>query len=466
MPLLLALFLSTQTSCVVDPEARRGVWEGWGTSLCWMGKVFGDRNDLADLLFTTKTVEIAGERLPGLGMNVVRYNAGACSWNAIGGRRMVVSKTILPYRQMEGFWHDGKNEDPDSKSWDWSVDRAQRTMLLKAKARGADRFELFSNAPMWWMCANDNPSGAANPSVDNLDEGHRGRFAVYLATIARRARERWGVSFTTIEPFNEPFSRWWNENGKQEGCHFSPGSQAALLPLLRSELDRRGLRDLRIAASDETSITQAIQTWSAFGAATRASIAQVNVHGYEGDASPRAQLRESIDDKPLWLSEHGEDDATGLSLAHAIALDLHGLRPRAWCYWQPFDGGGWGFLDADLRKARILRTNPKLFVMAQYSRHIRPGMTIVETGDPDVVAAYDPNRRRLAIVVTNEGAPSRKRFDLSRFRRADGSSVRWTTEPKASARYVRSTGSRLIGKDLTIDLPADSIQTIEIDRVQ
>ena len=40
----------------VNPAVTHGTWEGWGTSLCWMGKVFGDNDDLADFLFTTRTI--------------------------------------------------------------------------------------------------------------------------------------------------------------------------------------------------------------------------------------------------------------------------------------------------------------------------------------------------------------------------------------------------------------------------
>ena len=136
---------------VIDPAAEQGAWQGWGVSLAWWAAVFGDRDDLADALFTTRTVQVGPDPLPGLGLNIVRYNAGACSWNEIDGRRMVVSKIIHRYRQMEGFWLDGKSPDPESSSWDWNVDAKQRAMLAKAKERGADKFELFLNAPMWWM---------------------------------------------------------------------------------------------------------------------------------------------------------------------------------------------------------------------------------------------------------------------------------------------------------------------------
>ena len=58
--------------------------------------------------------------------------------------------------------------------------------------------------------------------------------------------------------------------GRQEGCHFDAKTQAAFLPVLRAELDRQGLRDTPIVASDETSFAHARQTWEAFDAPTRA----------------------------------------------------------------------------------------------------------------------------------------------------------------------------------------------------
>ena len=36
---------------VVLTSHSYGAWEGWGTSLCWWAKIFGDRDDLADLFF-------------------------------------------------------------------------------------------------------------------------------------------------------------------------------------------------------------------------------------------------------------------------------------------------------------------------------------------------------------------------------------------------------------------------------
>lgn len=465
---------SSASAITLSPAATQGVWEGWGTSLCWWAKVFGGRDDVADLLFTVRQVNIEGESLPGLGMTIARYNAGACSWNEIDGRRMVVSKIIRPFRQIESFWLDGKNPDPDSAGWDWSVDANQRAALLKARDRGADRFELFSNSPPWWMCVNDNPSGADKAEHDNLRPDQHANFARYLAAVARRARDHWGVAFTTVDPFNEPYSNYWFANGKQEGCHFERATQIAFLPLFRAELDRQGLSELPISASDETSYDHAVDSWKAFPPETKALVAQVNVHGYQGGGGRRDLLHQMVveeDGKRLWNSEYGDKNASGLGMARNLHLDFHWLRPTAWCYWQPFDGGekgAWGLLPADLDRATIGRANPKYFVFAQYSRHIRPGMTILRTGDARTAAAYDAKAGRLVVVAFNDSKDAAAvHLDLSAFKSARGARVsRWMTEPNGKSRYQRMVDETLREATPSWKLPAEAIVTFEIEGVR
>ncbi|RYD25633.1 MAG: beta-1,6-galactanase, partial [Verrucomicrobiaceae bacterium] len=53
----------------IDPARTQGTWEGWGTSLAWWAAVHGDRDDIADALFTTREVTVGDSSLPGLGMN-------------------------------------------------------------------------------------------------------------------------------------------------------------------------------------------------------------------------------------------------------------------------------------------------------------------------------------------------------------------------------------------------------------
>lgn len=452
----------------VNPAENRGVWEGWGTSLCWMGNVFGENNDVADFLFTMKMPTFKGKTAPGLGLNIVRYNAGACSWNEVDGRKMKVSKIIRKYRQMESFWLDGKNADPGAAGWDWKVDARQRAMLGKAKERGADRFELFSNSPPWWMCANDNPSGAARATDDNLPVANHGRFAIYLAAVARVAKERWGIPFTTVSPFNEPVSSWWFADCKQEGCHFSPEAQRRFLPLLRAELDKQGLKDLPIAASDETHYDHAVDTWRSFPPEVKELVAQVNVHGYQYEKGRRAELYQATvkeDGKRLWNSEYGDGDGSGLEMARNLHRDMAELRPTAWCYWQPMDGGGWGLLDCQMERGQIRGVNPKAQVLAQYTRHIRPGMRIIGTDDRNTVAAFSEKEKRLGIVVLNDGPARQVDFDLGAFGAVAGPVESAFTRVAGDALYQRQGGIAVKGKGFGAKLAEKSVTTFEVKGV-
>ena len=76
---ILAPTASGDYTTTVDPGQSYGVWEGWGTSLAWWAKAFGDRVDIADAMFTMQSATIGDETVPGLGLNIVRYNQGGDS---------------------------------------------------------------------------------------------------------------------------------------------------------------------------------------------------------------------------------------------------------------------------------------------------------------------------------------------------------------------------------------------------
>jgi len=450
-------------TATVVPQSNWGVWEGWGTSLCWWANVFGNRNDLADVLFTTNQVYFNGQWLPGLGLNIARYNAGGCNTNLAGGAAMVSSPNIPAFRQITGFWLNWNSGDPASSSWNWTADANQRSMLLKAKARGANRFELFSNSPMWWMCYNHNPSGSDNGTDENLQSWNYQQHAVYLATVARFASTNWGILFDTVEAFNEPMAGWWKSTGTQEGCHIGMGTQAAVINYLRSELDQRGLTTVGVAASDETSYSQALSTWNSFNSGTQAQIGKVNVHGYEYGGGRRDLLRAATAGKRLWNSEYGEGDGSGVSLASNLNLDFRWLHPVAWCYWQAFDSGGWGLIQSNPGDNWIGPANPKYFVLAQYTRHIRPGAVLLDSGDGNTVAAYDANARRLVLVTMNYDTAQTITFSLSGFTTAAGPVKRWVTQASNSGnKYARLADTTLTNKTFGFAFATNTIQTFEI----
>jgi galactan endo-1,6-beta-galactosidase len=172
------------------------------------------------------------------------------------------------------------------------------------------------------------------------------------------------------------------------------------------------------------------------------------------------------------------------------------LHPTAWCYWQPVAGSvidedtgrnhSWGLLkatySADTRRkgGRLGVTTPypgtgrlvtnRYFVFAQYARHIRPGMLIIDSGDQATVAAYDPYQHRLVLVTVRGRTSERVTYDLSRFRTVGHTARRWVTDAspryRIARQYQRISDARLDGKRLSLLFGAYSIQTLEIDGVR
>jgi galactan endo-1,6-beta-galactosidase len=452
-------------STTINPGSRWGTWDGWGVSLCWWANVFGTRDDLADLLFTTNYTVLNGLTMPGLGLNIARYNAGGCGSNSVNGTNMQVSPNILAFRQIEGFWQDWNSSDPASGSWNWTADASQRAMLLKARERGANLLELFSNSPMWWMCYNHNPSGAKAGLSDNLQSWNCGWHAVYLAAVAKYAKDNWGITFDSVEAFNEPSTHWWTSTGTQEGCHFDVGTQATVIGCLRNELDSRGLTAVNVAASDENTFDAALATWDSFNCTVRGQVGRVNTHGYQYGSGRRDLLYSAAAGKKLWDSEYGEGDASGMSLATNLNLDFHWLHPTGWCYWQALDSGGWGLIQSTPGNGWIGSANRKYFVVAQYTRHIRPGMTIIDGGEGNTVAAYDPVARKLVVVTANYGTAQWITYNLANFPSASGPVRRWITVTGTGPNYQCDTNIVLSQRAFKAWFPANTVQTFQIQNV-
>ena len=476
--LCLAPFARADYTVHVNPgDVRNRNFDGWGCSLCWWANAFGNSasaDTLADLCFTTKTVSWQGAALPGLGMKIIRYNVGGGGGGATidAGTVEQVSPNMPAFKNLLGYQTNWYSSDPASSSWNWTADSAQRNLMQKAQARGANRTEFFSNSPPWWMCYNHSTAGSGSGN-NNLQSWNYDSFAAYLATVAQYARSHWNVTVDYVEPFNEPASWWWQYPQGQEGCRFDPNIQPTILNSLRAALDSRSQQAVSVTASDENDVDTSLDTWNSLGGTTQNLVGKVNAHGYSG-ISPyrgggRGPLRQGVGTKKLWMSEYGDSDGTGLTMADSIMRDMTELKPDGWVYWQPFDSGGWGLIQSNPGDNWIGGSNRKWHVLAQFSRHILQGDKIFGSDDKNSVVSYDAAHHKLKIVTANLSASQTISYDLSGFYAVNGTVARWTTTiaPNANTpdwKYQPATAS-VIAKAIHIFCYANSVSTYEISGV-
>lgn len=380
---------------VITVDARAVLvsrFEGWGTSLCWWANVVGgftNREEYADLAFRD------------LGLNIVRYNIG-------GGENPARSNTMEFRARMPGF-------QPEPGKWDWDADANQRWMLRAAVARGVTHVVAFANSPPYWMTRSGSVTGARRGGEDNLRREQEANFAEYLAVVMRKLSELDGVTFHTVTPMNEPGAAWWQLGHRQEGTHMSAAQQIRVIRELRAALDREGVT-ATIVATEDYDERSAVRNLSAYDPATWARISHITTHTYQANDSERLRQLAEQHGKPLWVSEYGDGERTGMELARRIRDDITGKRAAAWIYWQVADNAGaWGlvFNRLDGRDTTYRKTR-KFYVLAQFSRFLRPGCRIVAANDGDSLAAYDPDRKRLIVVSVNDRAePRQVRFEFA-----------------------------------------------------
>lgn len=412
-----------RTIFTIDPTKgspfNDGKFEGWGTSLCWWANRIGYSDVLsqkaADLLFNAET---------GLGMNIARYNIG-------GGDDPTHHHITRTDSMMPGFWV--LDEETGEHVFDGTQDENQRNVLLRCMAACGSSFivEAFSNSPPYFMTESGCSSGAVHASANNLREDQVAAFAEYLAQVVLYYKEHYGVTFQSISPMNEPNTAYWGAfSPKQEGCHVSPGeSQSAILLATQRALAEKGLSDILLVGTDETSTMLAASSFQKLSEEARAALSRIDTHTYKVGRMEELQALAAGYGKNLWMSEVDGDGAlgknsgemgAGLWLANKMISDIQGLMPSAWILWQGIDNhissegymgnqdsgapdlsrGYWGLTVVDHDKEEIYLTK-KYYAFGQLSRYIRPGYRILTTAQSGVLAAYSEEEQKLVIVVVN-----------------------------------------------------------------
>jgi O-glycosyl hydrolase len=454
MLVLLSLAASAETTVRVDPQSVFQTFEGWGTSLCWWANMAGSfsaptRQRIAQDLFTLND--------NGLGLTIVRFNAG-------GGENPALPNSMEVRARMEGYW-----PAPDA-SYNWDADQTQRTILADAigAARGAGlrlKFEVFANSPPWWMTISGSATGNTGPDgkpAENLRPDQFENFASYLIQVTEFLETSYRIKVDSISPFNEPTSAWWTYGGRQEGCFFTHASMARLVSIFQSKL---GDARPRLAAPEDWSFPQSIVSWDSWATDTQAAIGRINTHAYSGNGRSTLRARAEQSRKKIRVSEYGDGDGSGRTLAATVLEDLKYLEASSWVNWQAVSPDHWGMLANDYVSEAYNR-EVKFYVMAQFSRFLRPGYRIIGADDPRCLAAFDSRTGTLALVFTNVSAVQEAvHFDLSRFNLPAKTGEWYQTE------FLNASGDRLArrvlltpgGKFLDVELQPSSISTFVIE---
>ncbi|GHV01282.1 hypothetical protein FACS1894159_08840 [Bacteroidia bacterium] len=402
----------------INPRLRHQTVEGWGASLCWWAHMVGRWDDekkideIIDLIVSPDK----------LNMNIFRYNIGGGDDPSHYSRpgapgHMAAGKGVRA--EMEGF------KDSPGGAYDWTRDRGQIRIMLKIKEKRPDAiFEAFSNSPPWWMTVSGCASGNDPGTADNLAPRYYDAFCDYLVTVCKHFKETHGIEFRTLEPFNESLTGYWRYRGGQEGCHFEPSTQIAIIKKLYPKLQASGLKTV-ISASDETSLTHFIRILNAYldDGKVLEMIGQLNTHTYSATDSQRLTVDDLVrlTGKPFWQSETGTFEKKGftsnLGLGQKCFDDMRFMKPRAWLDWQIVSPGDtWGTIRSNLVDEHY-EPNRYFYVRMHVTRFIRQGYTIVDADQGNTLAAISPSGDRLVVCFINlTGKEKRLRCDLNSFR--------------------------------------------------
>ncbi len=472
------IIISTKNASTTN----NGVFQGWGTSLCWWANRVGYSSVL-----TKKSAELFYSH-KGLNLNIMRYN--------IGGGDDPAHKHITRTDSMIPGWLYYDKES-NSYYYNYEADKNQINVLRECvKASGKDAFvEVFSNSPPYFMTKSGCSSGGKNPNKNNLKDECYEDFAEYLANVTEYINNTLKIRVSSISPMNEPNSKYWHAfSEKQEGCHFDAGeSQNKILLETYKALNKHKLNHIELVGSDETSTDKQITAYNKYSDEVKTILDRISTHTYGTRKINQIGSLMKAERRNLWMSEtdwsneagkNAGDMGGGLWLAKKIISDMNGLSPSAWVLWQVIDchiskdgymgnmdsgmpnikGGFWGLAVADHDKEEIILSN-KYYAMGQFTRYIRPGDTIIHC-DKNTLSAYNKKTGKIIIVAVNDTSKNKHiTFSLDGFQNT-----------YKTAEIIRTSGSledgekwALLGtvdvtdNKLKVDLKSNSVTTFIIE---
>jgi len=416
-------------SVLIDPAIRYQNVEGWGGSLCWWANIMGGYSDIDVLKICDWITDPQG-----LNMNIFRFNIG-------GG-------DAPDHQHMRGDGGDMPGyKVAETAAYDWTRDANQRKItqqLIQSRIRqtGVDDIilEAFSNSPPWWMTRSGCSAGSTEGDVTNLKSDRYDDFADYLTEVVKYYHDNLGITFRTLDPFNEPFSNWWKALGGQEGCYFGQADQEKMIRELYSAMTAKGLLGYcSITAMDSNSLDECLNGINAYQSKgdILPKLSKINAHSYFGSSTSRTGLAGFCLDKDfrLWQSESGPLNMPGtsekliLAMAARVIQDMKEMKCEAWIDWQiaADNSPQWGLIVGKYSEiTHPVTKGDAYYIRSQFSRFIKPGYTIIDCRDPHTLTALSPDKSELVVVVCNENATEAAfSYDLSAFKSAGPSAVRY-----------------------------------------
>lgn len=285
-------------------------------------------------------------------------------------------------------------------------------------------------------------------------------FADYLTEVTEHFRESWGITFDLLNPLNEPGNAW-SKTGQQEGAYFDLGSQDEIINRVGQSLTAKGLTGTRVAAPDSFSVASANSSFQRYSATARDHISTITTHTYGTSANDELALRNTAAaaGKKVWMSEFGSGEGPlgapgqytdpakaqpALNLASRIVGDLRGLRPSSWIQWDGIesweenreDNISWGLIWGNYLDPNQTYTVAKQFYgYGNFTKFIRPGYRLIESGDSQTLAAYDPVGKKVVLVAYNDSTSARSlTYDLGKFDRISAATPYRTSDTERMAR--------------------------------
>ncbi|MEN0019638.1 MAG: glycoside hydrolase [Planctomycetota bacterium] len=392
----------------IDASSRSQTIHGFGASGAWWPNWFdrletADQERALDLLFTDI----------GADLTIFRWNIPSAS-----------ADDVTNWRR--------RTADIETAPFDYDLSRAAKSMdvLRRVVERDVSRVTLFANSPPRRLTRNGKTSGG-DAGGSNLAVGAEADFARYLVDVSELVMAEVGLDEAWLSPINEPQWKWGEDDRRrwQEGCRYTPGESAAIGLAVVDEIASRERDDaptlhLEMFDSGSWASTQpyAEAIWNEPRLAS--ALDEIAIHSYWSDVAAKRDVRAWLDEHlpgvPVAMTEYcqmegGHDPGmdSGLHVARVIHEDLTIGRVTSWVWWLGLsssrfkDGLIHAFLPRGGGAPAGIEDTKRLWVLAQWSRLVRPGSVRVEAaagGSAVMASAFETPSGDLVCVVVNPSA--------------------------------------------------------------